>query len=100
MSAIAGTTAKPLWAVTAWVDDNAVYVELPTLTGPYYISKFPLTESGLSKALNLMRTIHRQAQPRGGSYRFTQPNITRATPNFSEDQRQKARDVLKRLKIT
>lgn len=92
-------SAKPVWAVTAWVDDNNVFVELPTTDAPNYIMKFDLTEAGLSKALKLMRDTHRKAQPTGGYYQLPQQPIVRkvSKSQFTEDQRAKARATLKRL---
>lgn len=92
-------SARPVWAVTCWCDDNNVFVELPTLDAPNYIMKFDLTESGLSKALKLMRDTHRKAQPTGGYYQLPdQPIVRKAKPSqFTDDQRAKARATLKRL---
>lgn len=93
-------SARPVWAVTAWVDDNFVFVELPTTDAPNYIMKFDLTEAGLSKALKLMRDTHRKAQPTGGYYKLPDQPIVRkvAKPSqFTDDQRAKARATLKRL---
>lgn len=95
------TTGRPSWAVTAWVDDRNVYVELPAKEGPPFITSYPLTEAGLSQALNLMRNVHRDHAPLGGSYKYVKDDRikTKLTP-FTDDQRAKAQAVLKRLKIT
>ena len=59
-----------------------------------------LSEAGLSKALAFLRALHREAQPRGGTYRILQQaNITRPGPKVSEETREKARAVLKRAGI-
>lgn len=94
------STGRPAWAVIAWVDDNAVYIELPTDTVPY-ISKFPLTEAGLSKALGLMRDARRkQAITHSGGQRILferHPKLPK--PVATDEQRQAVRGILKRMKI-
>jgi hypothetical protein len=56
------STAKPSHALTMWVDDTAIYVEIPATNGGYpYIQHFPLHEAGLSKALNFLRTRYESA---------------------------------------
>jgi len=70
-------SARPAWAVTMWADDTAIYVELPVKGGPPYITKFPLTEGGLSKALNLLHT--RRVESHGGfTHDPAHPNVTYA----------------------
>lgn len=94
-------SARPPWAVTCWVDNGAVYTEVPALTGPPLIQKYDLCDSGLNKALSFMRDLHRKHQPLGGDYKITlQANIKKVGVDYSQAQRQKARDILRRLKIT
>lgn len=91
------TSAAPPWAVTAWLDDTAVYVEIPNRAGPPYVMSFALTEGGLSKALGLMRQVHREL----GAKRYTKTDsVTKPFPKFTEGQRQSAQKVLKKLGIT
>lgn len=98
MTARFAHSAHPAWAVTCWVDDNHVYVELPVKDSAPYITKHSLTEAGLSKALGQLRDIHRE---RRGSANYTIAPHPKFKPkgDFSDAQREKARDVLKRLKI-
>lgn len=91
-------TGRPAWAVCAWADDNNIYIELSGMHGPYIV-KFPLNENGLSKALHLMKDCHRkmaspiyQAQGVNPAYK--------PKGDFSEVQRERTREILKRLKIT
>lgn len=58
MSAEFAITGRPRWAVTAWVDHNNVFVELPVKDQAPFIMKFPLTASGLGEALAKMRSYH------------------------------------------
>lgn len=46
----------PPHAVLCWIDDLAVYVELPCTDGTFHRLTFPLSENGLSRALNLLRS--------------------------------------------
>lgn len=64
---------RPPWAVVAWADAEAVYVELPMEPVPY-IQRFPLTEGGLSKALRTLRDL--TPPPPVGSAKFTLPPRT------------------------
>lgn len=91
-------TARPAWAVTAWATDNDIFIELSGVHGPH-ISKFPLSEAGLSKALNLMRSCHKKM----ASPLYQAPGVNPAYKpkgDFNEQQRERAREVLRRLKIT
>lgn len=65
-------TAPPPWAVLAWADETAIYVELPHAQAFSRIT-FPLSESGLTKALTFLRahqpkaprsTVHHRAEVR------------------------------------
>lgn len=92
------STGRPAWAVTAWCDENSIYIELSGVNGPY-ITCYPLNEGGLSKALHLMRDCHAQA----ASPIYQRPGVVEAyKPKgpFSESQRERARELLKRMKIT
>ncbi len=95
------TSARPPWSIVCWADDHAIFTEVPCISGPPLIQRYALTEGGLSKALDFLRAFHRQHQPTGGDYKITlQANIKRSAPQGSDAQREKAREILKRLKIT
>lgn len=51
-------SAKPRWAVTAWVDHNNVFVELPVRDQAPFIMKFHKTPEGLREALQKMMDYH------------------------------------------
>lgn len=51
-------SARPRWAVTAWVDHNNIFIEIPIKDKPPFIVKFPLTAEGLGEALKKMRNYH------------------------------------------
>lgn len=100
MSATAAPSARPAWAITAWIDDSFVYTEVPAISGPPLIQKYELCDAGLSKALAFMRDLHRKHQPAGGSYTITQQAKIKTKAEPSVDQRAKASAILKRMKIT
>ena len=106
MSAHYLSSARPPHAVIAWVDDVAVYLELPCKDGPPYITKFPLTDNGLHKALNLMRQAYHDAQrPTNGkakpesTFAPRHPKVKSSKPEYSPEQREAARETLKKLKL-
>lgn len=92
-------SGRPAWAVTMWMDDSAVYMELPCKDGPPYITRYELCEGGLSKALGMMRDIYRASAPTGGSYNLTKHPILVKNEKALGDEatRAKTRAVLKRL---
>lgn len=101
MSATSSLTARPPWAHEMWCDDTHIYVELPSTNGAPFIMKFSLTEGGLSKALNFMRTEHHKHQPQGGYYVVPDFPITRKGPEVkaTERTRESTRAILKRLNL-
>lgn len=97
MSATIAPTARPLYAVVIWSDENAIYIELTSIHGPCVL-RYPLSEGGLSKALHLMSDQHRQAS----SPVYNLPPIPsgyKPKGDFNDDQREKARAVLRRLRV-
>jgi hypothetical protein len=86
---------RPPWALTCWVDDVAVYIEIPMAPIPY-IQRFALTDSGLHKALNALREIHREAPGRWEAP-TQQPMITRVgKPKPTAAQLETVRAILKK----
>lgn len=102
MTATAARSASPPWAVTAWCDETAVFVELPCVDGPPYITRYPLSEAGLSKALWLMREVYNKSRPTPPPNGHTKhPKLHRGGPPsaFTVEQRESARNVLVKLKL-
>jgi len=100
MSASFAESGRPPWAVIAWTDYTNVYIELPSKEGPPYIQSFALSEAGLSKALHLMRDLHKRDLPRYGTHKVVQPVIQRkGAAQGSEASRDKVRELLKRKGI-
>lgn len=63
MTATLARSAAPPNALRVWVDDRAVYTEIPgkAPAGLPHVMSFALSEGGLSKALNILRVQHRQS---------------------------------------
>jgi len=61
------TFPKPRWALQIWYDANNIYLELPTADGIGYMVKYPFSEAGLSKALNVMKFTHDQCHRKNGT---------------------------------
>lgn len=97
----AATSFRPAWALCVWVDNNNLFTELPAISGPPLIQKYPLTSTGLSSAIAMMREIHRAMQPAGGTYKaLAEPRITRPKPIGTSAQREKAAGILKKMGLT
>ena len=97
MSATSAPSGAPVNAIRVWTDGLSLFAEIPG--APPYIMRLDLTDSGLSKALDLLRT---KAKDTNGHTKaalaaqaVVRPKDALATP----DQRQAARDVLRRLKM-
>ena len=104
----AASSFHPPWAVVAWVDGNNIFIEIPSKDGSApYIWKESLTENGLGRALFLMRDARQKAKPAEiGSFNFLAIEGAKAIKRsrkdspFTEEQRQAASAVLKKLGIT
>lgn len=90
-------TAKPPYAVIAWVDDAHVFIELPSKgTDAPYIMRFDLCDAGLGKALKLMRQGYLDARKPTPTFRKTRGPSRPASP-FSQAQRDAALLALKKV---
>lgn len=98
MSATAAPTARPATGAIAWATKTELFVEYPTKGGTPYVTRFPLTSTGLAQALSILIE-----NAEHGTHRLTasdHPSVKRQPlTTFTPDQRSKARDVLRRLKI-
>lgn len=93
-------SGHPAWAITCWVDDHAVYTEVPCKSGPPLIQKYSLSESGLAKALAFLRLMHKEARPAGSSYTIgQQANITKPRTQSPAEARERALVVLRKAGI-
>lgn len=93
-------SGAPPWACLCWADATHVYIEYPSKLSSPYIQRFPLGDPGFAKAILFMRK-EEKAKSLGVAYVApAKPSPTNKKPSVgTEDQRAKARDVLKRLKL-
>lgn len=98
------TTARPKATAIAWATRDAIFCEIPCADGPPYIARYRKTVEGLTAALNIL-IEHDEPTPR--QVPTAHAKITKVPQGASaratwatDDQRQKAREILKRLKIT
>lgn len=98
-------TGYPPWARRMWYDAEAIYLEMPVVGHPPIIMKYPATEGGLTKALNMMKVTYDKAGPhreRNG-WKTDHEIIKRERegqlpkPRVSKESRNLARDILKKL---
>ncbi len=88
-------SASPPNAVRMWTDGLVIYTEIPGT--PPYIAKFSLTEGGLSKALDLLRT-KAKFNPNGHPAPKTrEPTRVEKRPEVTDEQRATAVAVLRKL---
>jgi hypothetical protein len=105
MSASYSASGKPAWAITCWVDDSFVYTEIPCTDGPPLITKHAFSEAGLSKALGMMRDLHRKLAPQGGYHKLVPHPIVNKTIKRgkmiqpTDEQRKMVHDILKKSGI-
>lgn len=99
----AAKSGRPPWALTVWVDDLAIYTEVPCKEGPPLIQRYPLHEGGLSRALAFLREFHLKHEPQGGTFAIlNNANIDRGKAgiiNATPSQRDAARSALKKAGI-
>lgn len=104
MSATVLTTARPPKCAIAWATKDAIFVEIPCRDGPPYIARYRKTVDGLTAALNIL-VEHDDPAPRPQA--IAHPAVKKVPQGASaraawatDDQRAKAREILKRMKIT
>lgn len=98
MSAEALSTARPTHAVIMWSDDRNIYVELPTTLGVPYVTKYPLNEGGLTKALNILKTRYEEAPSHEKNYVAPVAFTNNGKPPVqTSEQRAVAHNVLRKL---
>lgn len=97
----AASSFHPPWAVVCWCDDRFIYAEIACKEGPPFIFKEALTNDGLNKLLHLMRDARRKAPPQiTGDYNSAinaTVRLARGQTKATEVEREKAREVLKKL---
>ena len=99
MSAEYLSTGRPHYAVSAWLDDFNVYVEIPVKGQAPFIAKYRNDAQGLGQALRAMREYHTavEAPPK-----YTPPPRQPSLPAsaYPASTTAKAAAILKRMGIT
>jgi hypothetical protein len=91
-------TFAPPQAVVCWVDDAAVYCAVPARSGPPLIQRYPLSEAGLSKALNILRKQNREATRHGQRQPPAKPPmVKRAKREVPKEVRAEVQALLRKL---
>jgi hypothetical protein len=99
------TSAKsfhPPWATLTWADDRYIYTEIPSAAGPPFIQRYTLSEGGLSKALSFLRDHHARAKAAtktAPTRRWAETQVQGKPRPGTPEQRGKARDLIRRLKV-
>lgn len=93
-------TARPPSAAIAWVQDDRLFVELPTKTGVPYICSYKRTLEGLTAALNILIENSDALPPSPAPAVAKAHPAVRKVASFSEDQREGVRTILKKMGIT
>jgi len=91
-------TGRPANAISIWADNRSIYVELSGQHGPY-ITVYTRDSIGLSRILELL--FARTKEYSGEVY--IRPGVVegyKPKGDFNEAQRERAREVLKKLGIT
>lgn len=88
-------SARPAKAAIAWVQDDRLFVELPTKSGVPYVCSYKRTLEGLTAALNILIENSDAAPPTRPTAQATHPAVRRVAPTFTEDQREDVRAILK-----
>jgi len=91
MSATPALSARPANALPIWTDGRSLYTELPGPDSRPVIIRYPLTTSGLSSALGLIRS--RTYDYSGHAHIPHEPTNQPGTPA----QRDNARAILRRM---
>lgn len=94
MSAGFATSARPRWAVTAWVDHRNIFIELPVKDQAPFIMKFLKTPDGLREALQKMMDYH--VVEAGPPVYQIPPRLTPNEPVLVTNRKALARAILRK----
>lgn len=92
--------AAPPWALLVWTNGKDLFIELPLTKGEgSYVARYSLSEGGLAKALAHMAIAHEENLPTKPYVHPTSQPAVRKFSNFTENQRDMATSILRKLKI-
>lgn len=95
MTATALPSAAPPHALRIWVDPRNLYFELSGTNGPAVLS-FPRSTAGFASALSILFAVPEAGEP------YIRQQLPSSIPDkngITDQQRQDAKDLLKRLGI-
>jgi len=97
----ASPSLRPPWGLFLWADQNTIFAEVPAADPslPPLIMKFAKNEGGLSKALAMLATRFTKADPNLTVRPVKEHPVKREKQVFTADQRAKALQTLKRLRV-
>jgi len=98
MSASRAKSAAPAYAVLCWADEMNIYMQLPSVNGPY-VARFARSEGGLSAGLHHMGALHIDHSGEPFHRADLPPSKALAKWAVTQDDRDAARDVLKKLGV-
>lgn len=101
MSDSIAQSAAPPWAYTIWTDTTSIFLEIGSKSGTPYITKYPRSSAGMSKALETLTNAHDAMNAKKARYQVPVQRVTRVAmgKTGTESQREAARAILKKLAI-
>ncbi len=97
MSAYSAKSAAPPYAVLCWADELNIYMQLPSINGPY-IARFARSEGGLSAGLHHMGALH--IEHSGVPFHRAEiPPKALTMKGLTQNDREAARDALKKIGV-
>jgi len=97
MSASRAKSAAPPYAVLCWADEMNIYMQLPSINGPY-IARFARSEGGLSAGLHHMGALH--IEHSGVPFHRAEiPPKALTMKGLTQNDREAARDALKKIGV-
>jgi len=97
MSGSKAKSAAPPYAVLCWADEMNIYMQLPSVNGPY-VARFARSEGGLSAGLHHMGALH--IEHSGVPFHRAEiPPKALTVKGLTQNDREAARDVLKKIGV-
>ncbi len=97
MSASRAKSAAPAYAVLCWADEMNIYMQLPSVNGPY-VARFARSEGGLSAGLHHMGALH--IEHSGVPFHRAEiPPKALTMKGLTQNDREAARDILKKIGV-
>lgn len=98
MSATVAKSAAPPNAVLMWADERNIYAQLPSANGPY-VAVFRRSEGGLAAALHHLGAMHTEHSGEPYQRPAAPPSRELAQKGLTQNDREAARDILKKMGV-